>query len=277
MYGSTDGGASWKALGATSKRDDSAAPYVGTGIGHWMGALAIDPFDSGHVLYGTGSGMWGSRDVTAAGHGGATHWTVPAKGLEETVVLALAKPPGLPLISALGDVGGFRHEDLTKVPSKALTGPLFTNTTGIDFAQAKPGFMVRVGLGGAQHGAYSTNGGVSFTRLAGVQEAHGVGFGKPAPGATYQALYLTGTGKGVAGVFRSRRRGFDLAPDQRRPAPVRRELPHRRRRRPRRVRPGLPGRLRPRRGVRRPVLIVLGRAWAGRRVPRPPRRGDVGT
>ncbi|KJY15813.1 hypothetical protein VR46_45530, partial [Streptomyces sp. NRRL S-444] len=59
IYRSVDGGASWKALGATSVRDSSAAPYVGTGIGHWMGALAIDPFDSGHVLYGTGSGRWG--------------------------------------------------------------------------------------------------------------------------------------------------------------------------------------------------------------------------
>ncbi|MFD9635917.1 hypothetical protein [Streptomyces violascens] len=186
MYRSTDGGASWKALGATSKRDDSAAPYVGTGIGHWMGALAIDPFDSGHVLYDTGSGMWGSRDVTAADHGGATHWTVPAKGLEETVVLALAKPPGLPLISALGDVGGFRHEDLTKVPSKALTGPLFTNTTGIGFARAKPGFMVRAGLGGAQHGAYSTNGGADWTPLAGtpVGNAGGAAVAVSADGGT---------------------------------------------------------------------------------------------
>ncbi|MET3984719.1 RICIN domain-containing protein [Streptomyces sp. PvR034] len=328
IYRSTDAGASWKALGATSVRDDSAAPYVGTGIGHWMGALAIDPFASGRVLYGTGSGMWGSDDVTAADQGGATHWRVPAKGLEETAVLGLIKPPGQPLISALGDVSGFRHEDLTKVPAKALSGPLFTNTTGIDFAQARPGFVVRVGLGGAQHGAYSTDGGAGWTpfagepvagagggavavsadgasvlwtpagqrpfrstdrgstwtvasglptdaavvadrsaantfyalkggtlyastdggksftgratglgdgqlkatpgvagdlwitgagngllrstdggahfaQLAGVQQAHGVGFGKPAPGATYQALYLSGTVKGVTGLFRS--------------------------------------------------------------------------
>ncbi|WP_030294705.1 RICIN domain-containing protein [Streptomyces katrae] len=328
IYRSVDGGASWKALGATSVRDNSAAPYVGTGIGHWMGALAIDPFDSGHVLYGTGSGMWGSRDVTAADSGRATHWTIPAKGLEETATLGLIKPPGLPLISALGDVSGFRHEDLTKVPSKALSGPLFTNTTGIDFAQSKPQFMVRVGLGGEQHGAYSTNGGAdwapfpaapvrdagggsaavsadgatvvwtpagqvpfysanrgstwaaasglpkdaavvadrsaantfyalsggtlyvstdggkhftaratglgagelkavpgiagdlwiagagngllhstdggkSFGKLGGVEQATAVGFGRPAPGAGYQALYLSGKVKGVAGLFRS--------------------------------------------------------------------------
>lgn len=328
VYRSTDGGASWKALGATSVRDSSAAPYVGTGIGHWMGTLAVDPFDSGHVLYGTGSGMWGSNDVTAADSGRATHWTIPAKGLEETATLGLIKPPGLPLISALGDVSGFRHEDLTKVPSKALSDPLFSNTTGIDFAQSKPQFVVRVGLGGAQHGAYSTNGGAdwvpfaaapvsdagggsaavsadgatvvwtpagqvpyystsrgsawtaasglpkdavvvadrsvanafyalsggtlyastdgarhfsaratglgdgqlkatpgiagdlwiagggnglrhstnggaSFVKLGGVEQASAVGFGKPAPGAGYQALYLSGKVKGVTGLFRS--------------------------------------------------------------------------
>ncbi|MFE9404204.1 RICIN domain-containing protein [Streptomyces sp. NPDC006530] len=208
VYRSTDGGASWKALGATSKRDNSAAPYVGSGIGHWMGALAIDPFDSGHVLYGTGSGMWGSRDVTAADHGGATHWTVPAEGLEETVVLALAKAPGLPLISALGDIGGFRHEDLTKVPSKALTGPLFTNTTGIDFAQAKPAFMVRVGLGGAQHGAYSTNGGADWTPFA-APPVGGAGAGTVAVSADGGTVVWTPSGQHP---FYSTNRGSAWAP-----------------------------------------------------------------
>lgn len=186
IYRSTDGGASWKALGATSVRDSSAAPYVGTGIGHWMGALAIDPFDSGHVLYGTGSGMWGSRDVTAADSGRETHWTIPAKGLEETATLGLIKPPGLPLISALGDVSGFRHEDLTKVPAKAVSGPLFTNTTGIDFAQSKPQFIVRVGLGGEQHGAYSTDGGAAWAPFAAapVRDAVGGSAAVSADGAT---------------------------------------------------------------------------------------------
>ena len=138
--------------------------------------------------------MWGSGDVTAADHGGATHWTVPARGMEETVVLALAKPPGLPLVSALGDVGGFRHDDLTKVPSKALSGPQFTNTTGIDFAQAKPGFMVRVGLGGAQHGAYSTDGGADWTPFAGTP-LDGAGGGTVAVSADGATVVWTPSGQ----------------------------------------------------------------------------------
>ncbi|NKE60713.1 carbohydrate-binding protein, partial [Lentzea sp. PSKA42] len=50
---------------------------------------------------------------------------------------------------------------------------------------------------------HSTDGGASFTKLNGVQGADGVGFGKAAPGARYQAVYLIGTVNGVTGIFRS--------------------------------------------------------------------------
>ncbi|WP_206792858.1 RICIN domain-containing protein [Amycolatopsis sp. MtRt-6] len=194
LYRSTDGGTTWKALGATAVRDASAAPYVGTGIGHWMGALAIDPFDSGHVLYGTGSGLWASGDVTAADRGGATHWTAPVKGLEETAVLGLVAPPGGKLISALGDVGGFRHDDLDKVPAGASSGPRFTNTTGIDFAQAKPGTVVRVGYGDQARGAWSTDGGVTWRPFAGAPVS-GAGGGTVAISADGATVVWTASGQ----------------------------------------------------------------------------------
>lgn len=168
LFRSTDGGATWKALGDKSVRDASGAPYVGDHIGHWMGALAIDPFDSGHVIYGTGSGLWASKDVTAADQGGSTHWTIPVKGLEETAVLGLVAPPGGKLVSALGDIGGFRHDDLNEVPAGASSGPRFSNTTGIDFAQAKPNVVVRVGYSGEQRGAYSTDGGATWKPFTGA-------------------------------------------------------------------------------------------------------------
>ncbi|MFE1788615.1 RICIN domain-containing protein, partial [Streptomyces sp. NPDC059525] len=88
IYRTTDGGTTWKALAGTSVRDASAAPYVGTGTGHWMTALAIDPFDSGHVLYGTGNGVLRSKDANASDSGGTSHWSVGgARGLEETALL----------------------------------------------------------------------------------------------------------------------------------------------------------------------------------------------
>jgi hypothetical protein len=168
LYRSTDGGGSWKALGDTSVRDASAAPYVGTAIGHWMSALAVDPFDSGHVLYGTGSGIWGSDDVTGADSGASTHWTVRAKGLEETAIQDLIAPPGgAVLISGMGDIEGFRHDDLTKVAAAPMTNPKMITTTSLDFAQSKPDVMVRVGRGGDQDGAYSSDGGATWTPFSG--------------------------------------------------------------------------------------------------------------
>ncbi|MER7581138.1 RICIN domain-containing protein [Kitasatospora sp. NPDC097691] len=160
IYRSTDGGATWTAQAAKSVRDPSAAPYLGTGIGHWMTALSIDPFDSGHVMYGTGNGIWTSKDANATDNGGTSHWTVGARGLEETALAnAIAPPSGATLITAMGDQGGFRYDDLTKEPSGRLSNPLMSSSSDIDFAQSDPLVMVRVGRGGEQDGAYSTDGG----------------------------------------------------------------------------------------------------------------------
>ncbi|WP_411109533.1 RICIN domain-containing protein [Streptomyces sp. c-19] len=164
IYRTTDGGTTWKALADKSVRNASAAPYVGTHTGHWMTALAIDPFDSGHVLYGTGNGIWRSKDAHATDGGGTSHWTAGARGLEETALMdAIAPPGGATVITAMGDQGGFRHDDLTKVPAGRLGNPLMTNSTDIDFAQSNPSMMVRVGRGGAQDGAYSTDGGGNWS------------------------------------------------------------------------------------------------------------------
>ncbi|GAQ56052.1 RICIN domain-containing protein [Streptomyces acidiscabies] len=164
VYRTTDGGSTWKALADKSVRDASAAPYVGTGIGHWMTALAIDPFDSGHVLYGTGNGIWRSKDGDASDSGRTSHWTPGARGLEETALAdAVAPPGGATLITSMGDQGGFRYgASLASVPAGRLKNPLMSSSTSIDFAESKPSAMVRVGRGGAQDGAYSTDGGASW-------------------------------------------------------------------------------------------------------------------
>ena len=50
---------------------------------------------------------------------------------------------------------------------------------------------------------HSTNSGASFTQISTIGSAPLVGFGMPAPGATYPAIYVVGTVAGVYGVFRS--------------------------------------------------------------------------
>lgn len=50
---------------------------------------------------------------------------------------------------------------------------------------------------------HSEDGGVHFSKLNGVEATETVGFGKAAPGQSYDAIYLVGVVKGVGGVFRS--------------------------------------------------------------------------
>lgn len=204
IYRSVNRGASWTAISPHAVYDDSAAPYVGKSIGHWIGTMAIDPFAPGHVIYGTGSGIWGSDDATNADHGAPTHWSVRAKGLEETAVLGLISlPGGAPVISALGDVSGFTHANVRAEPAMNLTNPTFTNTTGIDFAQNAAKVVARVGLGDAAKGGYSTDGGRSWAPFKGT----------PFPGAQAGGVAVSADGTtfvwtpSSAGSFYSRDHG----------------------------------------------------------------------
>ena len=173
IFRSTDGGAHWTPLGARSSRDSSLAPFLNWGassaaLGHWIGDLEIDPFDADHVLYVTGATIWGTNDMTALDSDQMTHWTVAAEGLEETAVQDLVSLPSGPgLLSALGDLGGLRHDDLTVSPPGGLwTNPVFSTGTSLDFAEAAPAFVARVGYGSAGHGAYSLDGAMTWTPFA---------------------------------------------------------------------------------------------------------------
>ncbi|MFD5545017.1 cellulose binding domain-containing protein, partial [Streptomyces sp. NPDC127079] len=78
--------------------------------------------------------------------------------------------------------------------------------------KALPGTKGDVWLaGGAPDRAYglwhSTDGGATFTRLSDVDQADTIGFGKAAPGASYQTLYTSAKIGGVRGIFRSTDRG----------------------------------------------------------------------
>jgi hypothetical protein len=49
----------------------------------------------------------------------------------------------------------------------------------------------------------SSDSGKSFSKISGIQEAHGVGFGKAAPGQNFPAIYFSGKISDQYGFFRS--------------------------------------------------------------------------
>jgi xyloglucan-specific exo-beta-1,4-glucanase len=189
FFRSTDSGATWTRIwDFTSYPDRSlryvqdigAAPWLTFGVQPappvpspklgWMNeSVEIDPFNSDHLLYGTGATIYGTNDLTTWDTGGQFTIRPVVAGLEETAVLDLISPPtGAPLVSALGDIGGFRHTNLDAVPAMMFTAPVFTTTTSLDYAENNPGVMVRAGnftdsdRPNDSHAAFSTDGGANW-------------------------------------------------------------------------------------------------------------------
>jgi photosystem II stability/assembly factor-like uncharacterized protein len=196
IWRSTDGGATWRALwdwGPWPTRvyhythDISGAPWLTFGdlpelpvitpkLGWMVGDLEIDPFDSNRMLYGTGATIYGSDDLTRLDAGLPITITVEAQGLEETAVQDLVSPPeGPPLLSALGDIAGFRHDDLTVVPSSMYVNPVTGTTTSLDYAELAPGRIFRVGWGQWPAAGYSTDGGATWTPVGSQPSGFGAG------------------------------------------------------------------------------------------------------
>jgi photosystem II stability/assembly factor-like uncharacterized protein len=177
IFRSTNGGASWTQLWETNTTvwDHSSAPYTATRSPHWMGTIVINPFNSDQVLFTTGYGIWCCTNATAADAGKSTHWVFLDQGLEETVPLMLISPPkGAHLLSGLGDIDGFRHDDLDQSPAEGtFSGQRYGNTESLAFAGKKPNLIVRTGTGGGRgtnriiHASLSMNGGKTWKTLDG--------------------------------------------------------------------------------------------------------------
>ena len=196
VFRSTNGGASWKPLLQHAQWDYSCAPYVRSRTPHWMGSIEINPFNSDQVLFTTGYGIWGCADATQADAGQPTRWVFLDQGLEETVPLALLSPPvGAHLLSGLGDIDGFRHDDFTVSPDETFAGPRFANTEDMDFAALNPQMIVRCGTvrerrSPGSRGALSLDGGRTWKGFA-AEQANSAGAGSIAVAADGKRIVWT--------------------------------------------------------------------------------------
>ncbi|PWY96660.1 xyloglucanase [Aspergillus sclerotioniger CBS 115572] len=164
IFRSTDSGATWSPIWAWNGypsidyyytyditnapwlQDSTSTDQFPVRVGWMVEALAIDPFDSNHWLYGTGETIYGGHDLQTWDTSHNVTVKSLAVGIEEMAVLGLITPPGGPaLLSAVGDDCGFYHSSLTTAPSQYFHTPTYSSTNGIDYAGNKPSNIVRSG------------------------------------------------------------------------------------------------------------------------------------
>jgi hypothetical protein len=194
IFRSRDAGLTWEALGnepgaaAHTTFNVSLSPWLlfgaavpGDIMGNWIGAMALDPWDPSHLQYGTGATLYTTSQLSNVDRGGVIPWKVGALGIEETAVQDLISPPsGAHLLSALGDIGAFRHDNFQVSPPQGqFHTPQLTTVTSIDFAQNNPMLVALVGYpsyGQTVCGGYSKNQGntwTTFTNASGCSSGPG--------------------------------------------------------------------------------------------------------
>ncbi|WP_432570618.1 WD40/YVTN/BNR-like repeat-containing protein [Kineococcus sp. SYSU DK005] len=182
---STDGGATWT---------PAATQPAGTTGG---GNVAVGADGSRTVWAPAGAAVSWTRD------GGAT-WAPSAGAPAGAAVEADRVDPAVFYAFAAGVFS--RSDD---------GGATFTATgaTGLPAAGAArfaavPGLRGHVWLAGGQEGGTyglwrSTDSGATFTRVAALEEADAVGFGRAAPGADHPVVFTSAQQRGVRGIYRS--------------------------------------------------------------------------
>jgi len=186
---STDSGATWTPAGTQ--------PDGLTGPGVADSAVAIGADGKRIVWAPAGAPVSYSTD------NGAT-WTASA-GLPSGIAVRADRVNPSKFYATGGGVFYVSTDGGATFAATAATG---LPTVGNVRFKPVPGIEGDVWLaGGAATGAYgmwhSTDSGVSFTKLSTVDEGDVVGFGRPAPGRGYPAIYTSSKIGGVRGIFRS--------------------------------------------------------------------------
>jgi photosystem II stability/assembly factor-like uncharacterized protein len=169
LFLSEDDGKTWAPLGSRSHHNAEPYPWLvnymrGHGhmshsMGHWIADVKLDPHNPERAIYGTGYGLWISRNLSAS----HVEWDFTVEGFEETATLDVKSPSGgALLLAAMGDVSGAAWDDAGKTPRNGLFAPSNETNRSVDFAQDRPAILARTSDHAETGGYVSLDGGASW-------------------------------------------------------------------------------------------------------------------
>ncbi|MBC8051982.1 MAG: cadherin domain-containing protein [Sphingobacteriaceae bacterium] len=146
----TNGGTTWTDIIGTRgyDLDTDGITWVAASSIHWAGSIEFDPSNTNKVLVVSGNGIFMNENINTS-----NLWKFHVKGLEETVPLNLLSIPGGPVLSVIGDYGGFRHTDVSQYSPRH--NPALGSSQGLDFAALNTNKIVRAGYD--QNSTYYSN------------------------------------------------------------------------------------------------------------------------
>jgi xyloglucan-specific exo-beta-1,4-glucanase len=133
IFLSTDGGANWRVVAPELDWSTAARWMKPSHFAAATSTLVFDPHHAGRVYLADWYAVWVTDDIM----GRPVHWRALMTGHEEMFLFALASPPtGAPLLTAMADNVGFRHEQPEKEPTGKIAGG--QEASGLDFCEADP-------------------------------------------------------------------------------------------------------------------------------------------
>lgn len=165
VYHSTDGGKSWRQVTENMKRHCEIPWWPSSYFSACTSAIAFDAHEPGRIWLADWYGVWTTPDIQAD----PVCWHTRDQGHEEMVAFSMACPPkGAVLLTAIADNDGMRHTGLSGFPAEKYGNPPLQETTGVDFCEANPDRIARVGSWGwgkTGSGGYSLDNGISWTEF----------------------------------------------------------------------------------------------------------------
>ena len=181
VFVSNDGGESWKAFWDLDTQDANyemvidECPWLGwhgeAKLGWWMTGVAINPFNPDEIMYGTGATIYATDNLTKLGSE-RVRVLPKAMGIEETAIFDFVAPKKLDdetpeLYSIMGDIYGFRHDDVDKAPEQHF-GDI--TACDIDCAANDYHYVVRATEKDRRTVLYSEDGGKTWAAIKTLPE-----------------------------------------------------------------------------------------------------------